>query len=555
MERACGLPPLIARIMAARGFKEKESLDSFIRPTLGRIHDPFLLKDMDRAIERIVQAIDKHEPIVIYGDYDVDGITATAVVRSTFDFLRVPVQTYIPHRLNEGYGLKSESIRFLAGNGAKLIITVDNGTTAIEEIELARSLGVDVIVTDHHELAEAACPAFAVINPKRPDCEYPFKELCGVGVAFKLAHALLKRVAPDPDEAREFLKGLLDLVALGTVADIVPLRGENRCFVTHGLDAMRRGTRLGLTSLMDVASLERSEIDAGKLAFGIAPRLNAAGRTEHAEYALELLFASEASEARELATLLDRFNEDRRRIEFDITEEAFSLIDEESDAPVIVVDQEGWHIGVVGIVASRILERYYRPVVVLGVEGDWAKGSARSVRGFDMHAALSACQSCLEQFGGHAMAAGLRLRSAAIGDFRTSMDEYARTMLGDDDLVPSITIDARATSADLTQESVLALERLQPFGAGNPKPLLAIEELSLIEEPRAIKNKHLKLRVTGKDGRDFWAIGFSMADRIDELRQGSRDICLAATPVINRWNGQTRIELELKDFLIQDSHP
>lgn len=552
LEKSCGLSPLLARILSGRGFTEREGIDDFLNPALAGIHNPFLLKNMDRAIARIAQAVERGEPIVIYGDYDVDGITATAIVRSTFEFLNVPVQTYIPHRLNEGYGLRADSIRQLAAQGAKLIITVDNGTTAVEEIELARSLGVDVIVTDHHELGGEACPAYALINPKQPGCEYPFKELCGAGVAFKLAHAMLKKNAADATGAREFLKSLLDLVALGTVADIVPLRGENRCFVTHGIQAMRRGTRLGFQSLLDVVGLDRAEVDAGRLAYAVAPRLNAAGRTEHAEYALELLFAKEPAAARELASLLDRFNEDRRRIEFDITEEAFSMIDEESDSPVIVVDQEGWHLGVVGIVASRILERYYRPVVVLGVDGEWAKGSARSVRGFDIHAALTACQGHLEQFGGHAMAAGLRLRASAVADFRGAMDEYARTILTDHDLVPHLTIDAFAGPEDLTQENVLALEGLQPFGAGNPKPLLALDGLSLIEEPRVVKAKHLKLSLAGRNGKSFGAIGFSMADRAEELKRCGRQLRLAATPTINRWGGQARVELEFKDFMVQD---
>lgn len=550
--RETGLPPMIARIFAARGFANPGEVQEFIAPALARTHDPFLLKGMEAATDRVLRAIERREPIVVYGDYDVDGITSTAILIHVLKHLSAEVRPYIPHRMSEGYGLGESAIRQLASEGAKLIITVDNGTTAIEEIAVACSLGVDVIVTDHHEPGAELPPAFALINPKQAGCEYPFKELCGAGIAFKFAHALLRRAGADPEVSRTFLRSLLDFVALGTVADVVPLRGENRCFVTHGMQTLRTGGRLGIQCLYEVMGLGVAEIQADRIAYTIAPRLNAAGRTEHAEYALDLLLSDDPKEARELAGLLERFNEDRRRIEQEMTEDAFGLIDEDEDAPVIVVGREGWHHGVVGIVASRLLERYYRPVIVLGIDGDTAKGSARSIRGFDVHAALESCRDHLDQFGGHTMAAGLRLRADGVDGFRSAIQDYAREKLAPEDLVPKFTIDTLAGPEELTAENIRALEGMSPFGPGNPKPLLEIDGLNLVEEPRALKGKHLKLHLAGPGGTSIWAIGFSLGDRIESLRRRHRQLRLVATPVINNWGGRSRVELEIKDFMVED---
>ncbi len=503
---------------------------------------------MDAAVARIGLALERRESVLVYGDYDVDGITSTAIVASAFGFLGAGIDTYIPHRLDEGYGLNVEAIRKFAERGVKLLITVDNGITAIEEVAEANRLGVDVIVTDHHEPGENLPPAVAVIDPKQPGCDYPFKELCGAGVAFKLAHAMLKSRGVEANDAKQFLRSQLDLVALGTVADIVPLKDENRRLVANGMPVLRDGARVGLQQLAQLINVPIEEVTTGDLAFKISPRLNAAGRTDHAERALELLVTEDTNRARELSSMLDRFNSDRRRIEADITEEAFGLIDEASDSPVIVVHSEGWHPGVIGIVASRILERYHRPAIVLGIENGWAKGSARSVRGFDVHAALDACSGHLERFGGHTMAAGLRLRSSALADFCASLDVHARGALPSEALIPSLRIDATATCEDLTMDNARALEKLEPFGMANARPVIAIEGLTLVEEPRILKGRHIKLHLAGPDGRSVWAIGFAMADRADELRAGCKNLRLAATPFVNRWAGRTNLELQLKDF-------
>ncbi len=549
-----GVSPLLARILAARGFRDHAAVERFLHPSLAHTHDPDRLRDMEEAVERLRLALERREGICIYGDYDVDGITATAILVSALKFVGAQVRPYIPHRLNEGYGLQVEALRSLAADGTRLIVAVDNGVTALEEVEAAVRLGMEVIIVDHHEPGPTLPAALAVINPKRPDCPYPFKDLCAAGLAFKVAHALLRRLRPNVPEAKEHLKSLLDFVALGTVADVVALVDENRCFVTYGLERMRAGARPGLKSLFDVSQVDARAVDARELAFKIAPRLNAAGRTDHAVYALDLLLCREGAPARELARLLDRFNSDRRDLEDEMTQEALDLIDEAEEQPVIIVEHERWHHGVVGIVASRLLDQYYRPTIVLGVEGEWAKGSARSVEGFDLVAAFQACRDHLEQFGGHAMAAGLRLRSSAIAAFRRAIGAYARATLDPRRLVRPLRIDTRADPEDITTKNVEALERMGPFGAGNPKPLLEIEGYSLLEEPIEVKGRktpHLKLRLGDGAGGSIWAIGFSLGSRIGELRRRHRRLRLAATPFINTWGGKPRVELELRDFIVE----
>ncbi|MCL5269824.1 MAG: single-stranded-DNA-specific exonuclease RecJ, partial [bacterium] len=363
--RRTGMPPLMARILAARGLGDAEEARRFLSPVLGQLHDPFLMTDMEAAVDRICRALDRGEPIWIYGDYDVDGITATTILLLSLRELGCPADYYIPHRLSEGYGLNREAVDQLAQSGARLLITVDCGITSFAEAGRARQLGLDLIVSDHHE-AEAQLPeACAVLNPKRTDCAYPCKVLSGAGVAFKLAHAILKRRHPDAAAAREFLKGLLDLVALGTVADMVPLVGENRPMVASGLARMRSAPRTGLLQLLDCAGVPPAGLDTTAISFCIAPRLNAAGRTQHAMYGVELLLTRDFREARDLAHKLENFNDDRRDIEKEILDQALAMIDLTAEDRVIVVAQEGWHAGVLGIVAARILNLYYRPQLIV----------------------------------------------------------------------------------------------------------------------------------------------------------------------------------------------
>lgn len=544
------LPPLLARILAGRGLTDPESVAQFLHPTLAQLNNPFELKGMDAAVERIGRAIAAKESVWIYGDYDVDGITATAIMLLTLEELHCQAEYYIPHRLSEGYGLNAEAVEQLAQEGAQLIVTVDCGITAVRETARAAELGMAVIITDHHEPGPELPRAVSIVNPKQEGCPYPFKGLAGAGVAFKLAHALLKKFHPDPDAAREFLKSLLDLATLGTVADIVPLLGENRSIVTFGLERLRQSKRLGLMHLFESASLAPGQINTGSISYIVAPRLNAAGRTEHAMFSVELLMTRDAGRARDLARQLEGFNDNRRDIEAGTVEEALALLEPRGADPVIVVSQEGWHQGVLGIVASRIVGHCYRPSIVFGVEGPLARGSGRSIPGFDLLEALKASREHLHQFGGHKMAAGVELQAVNLEAFRATINAYAASVMDDEMRRPLVTIDATAESGDLTPETIGRLEELAPHGPENPKPIVSLENFKLIEDPRVFRQKHLKLMCSGPDGRILPVVGWSMAPRVEELASCNGAIRLAGTPLVNTYNGRVSVELELKDFQV-----
>ena len=548
IEKEVGVPPLVARILAARGLDGPEEARRFLDPRLSGLHDPFELKGMEAAVERIARALRDGEAIQIYGDYDVDGITGTAILMLTLRELGAEVDYYIPHRLNEGYGINAEAIERLAAEGARLIISVDCGIRAVAEAEHARGLGVDLIITDHHEPGPELPDAVAVINPKQPGCDYPFKGLAGTGVAFKLAHGVLKRCHRDPAAARAFLTSLIDLVTLGTVADIVPLRGENRSLVAHGLGMLRATERPGLRQLMAVADYQPRKVDAGAIGFVLGPRLNAAGRTEHALHGVELLLSDDERHARDLATKLDGLNTRRRQIEQRILDEALALIEEQGTDKVIVVAQDEWHHGVLGIVAARILRLFYRPTIVLGVSEGKAKGSGRSIAGFDLHEALSSCDDHLEQYGGHTMAAGMSLDPDRIDAFRAAINAHADEVLDEATLRPLVMIDAPAKPSDLTEAGIEPLAALAPHGQDNPKPIVALDGYTLIESPRVLKDRHLKLQLAAPDGRPLTALAWGMIDRYGELTGHVEQLRLAGTPFINEWNGRRTVELELVDF-------
>lgn len=548
------IAPVVARILVARGICVPDTAQRFLNPSLAQIHNPNDLLGMEKAVERIGRAIHSGEKVWIWGDYDVDGITATAILKLTIEELGCPVDYYIPHRVNEGYGLNGQAIEQLASEeGATLIVTVDCGMSAMAEAQLAKKLGVDLIITDHHEPGPMLPEACAVINPKQPGCNYPCKGLSGSGVAFKLAHALLKAFHPSEARAKEFLKSLLDLVMMGTVADVVPLTGENRCLVAAGLDRMRTQPRLGIARLAEIAKLSPRKIDAGSIAFVLGPRLNAAGRTEHALFAVELLLTNDDKRARELAGKLDQFNENRRAIEAETLYEAMRLIEPFRQDQVLVVAQDGWHHGVLGIVASRMQASFYRPVIVISIDQESAKGSGRSIAGFDLFEALNQCADHIEQFGGHRMAAGLSLASDRIGQFRQAINRHARGVLSDEILTPGIHIDTVATPAELTHQAVEQIESLAPFGIDNPKPVIAIDDMRLIEEPRIMKERHIKLWLAAPDGRPMAALGWSMVKRLSELSVGGGKIRLAGTPILNTWNNRTSVEFEMKDFQQESS--
>ena len=555
---ALGLNAAVARVLANRGLgADAAALDAFMHPSLGGLHDPFLMRDMAVATERISHAIHSGEAITIFGDYDVDGITSTALLVRLFQFLGHGVRYYIPHRLNEGYGMQAAALDSIAAAGTRLLITVDNGITALEQVAHARRAGMDVVVTDHHQPGPMLPDASAVVNPNRADCNYPNKALAGVGVAFKLAHALLKREGVPSGEAIAFLRSVLDLTAIGTVADVAALVGENRTLVKHGLESARRTSNVGLRALMDMLDFGPGAVTAEKVGFQMAPRLNAAGRTQHANVCVELLTTNDPARATEIAGKLEEFNRDRRSVESRIFEQSMDFVRETADLEhdrVLVVSGSQWHIGVIGIVASKLLDAFGRPTIILSENEGRAKGSARSVTGFNMHAALEACSRHLITFGGHPGAAGLQIESRCIDAFRQAINLYARDAMEEMDMNSPLLIDTVVEPDEMEIRLAQDAFALEPFGQANPAPVFAAENLSMTEQPRVVGTNHLKLALAAPNGRRFAAIGFGLGELAAELsRCGRARIDVAFEPTINDYfGGSERLEMRLRDLKIRN---
>jgi single-stranded-DNA-specific exonuclease len=542
------IPQAIARILVSRGFEEPKHADSFLNPRLAGLSDPFLLPDMQKAVPRVWKAIDGNEPITVFGDYDVDGVTSTALLTRMLSALGANVQAFIPDRLDEGYGLSPDALeRCLAEHGSTLLISVDCGTNSIDSIASSQKMGVDVIVTDHHEPDEKTAPAFALINPKLGNIS-GLKNLSGVGVAFKLAHALIKfgreqaKAAVNAVELRDYL----DLVALGTVADIVPLTGENRTIVRHGLAQLEATKWSGMQALKDVAAL-KGVVDTYHLGFQLAPRINAAGRIGEPMQALRLLVGDDPSEAQRIAIMLDETNRERRRMEREMADEAFAEIEAYYDPAKhfgLVVAHEGWHPGVVGIVASRISRHYNRPAIVMGIEEDGsARGSCRSIDSFDLLGGLQSCSEHLNKFGGHTMAAGVEVKPGALEAFKSAFNRAAASVLEGVDLVPVQCIDAFVGGEELNWDFYSCLGRLRPFGQGNPEPVWAFRGVRISGAPRVVGKNHLKLTVLAQD-RTFDAIAFNFS--LEELPQGLLDIAFILRE--NNWNGNSALQLQIQDI-------
>ncbi|MBX7245692.1 MAG: single-stranded-DNA-specific exonuclease RecJ [Candidatus Sumerlaeaceae bacterium] len=548
------ISPAVARVLANRGHGESATgVDNFVNPSLSALHDPMVLSGMSEGLDRVVKAIENREKITIYGDYDTDGATSTALMLKVFHFLNVPVNYYIPHRVDEGYGLNVAAIDGLAEAGTRVLISVDCGITAVAQVAHAQARGVDVIVTDHHQPGEELPTAVAVINPNRRDCAYPNKHLTGVGVAFKFCHALLKRLRVPKDKAQPLLRSLLDLVAIGTIADVAPLSGENRILVKHGLAQMLRTTNPGILGLLRMLEMEGVRITTKKIGFQVAPRLNAAGRTDHARICVESLTADDEQLAFQIAARLDQYNRDRRAVETRIFEQTLQFIAEQVDLDrerVIVVSGRDWHVGVIGIVASRIMEVYDRPVIIISEHDGGAKGSARSIKGFNIHDALNACSDHLVTFGGHPFAAGLQLLPERIKPFRDALNDYARERLSEEALIPSLTIDTLVEPQEVDAGFIKDLEMLEPFGPSNPSPLFAMRGLRLAEQPRVVGvgGRHLKLSLSS-EGRYFSAIGFGMGEHASQLAgKGNVRLDAAFVPMLNDYYSEGRVEMELKDL-------
>ncbi len=554
VNRHIGRPKLqgkvLERILAARGFQAEE-IPTYLTPSLSELSDPFLLKDMKPAVERLTCAIRNKEPLVVYGDYDADGATATSLLLRVFRHLEAKADFYIPNRLEEGYGLNIPALEGIAATGARLVVTVDTGISGLEASEAAQKLGLDLIITDHHQPGPVLPRALAVVNPNRPDCTSPTPGLAGVGVAFKLAHALLKEMNHDPASARMLLASLLELVAIGSIADFAPLTGENRVMVRHGLERLRRTESLGLRALFRVAGVKDSQrpISASEIGFQIGPRLNAAGRTQDAGICVELLTTHDAKRAEEIASELDRCNRDRRRIELQIVEECLELLEMRPDLlgeRVIVLSQPGWHPGVIGIVAARILQKYWRPTLILTEEDGKAKGSARSIPGYDIFRALSGCGQLLEKYGGHPAAAGLTLDAQLVPQLRKSLNDHAQQVLMSEDLVPQVLVDALVGIDELNENLVEQLAAMEPFGQRNPEPVLALFHAELVEPPRVVKNKHMRLVIKTPAGPNLYAIGWNMTAKSSGIDDRTRWVDVAFLPFLSDYSETASVELRLK---------
>ncbi|GAB4258358.1 MAG: single-stranded-DNA-specific exonuclease RecJ [Deferrisomatales bacterium] len=547
LSRALGVSRLAAGLLVARGVADSEAARAFLHPSLSDLPDPGGIAGMGRAAERIARAVRSGETVWVYTDYDVDGVTSAALLGAFFRECGAPFRTRLPRRDREGYGLHPDALREMAAAGASLVVTADCGITAVAQARLARELGVDLVITDHHTPGPELPAAAAVVNPKLPGSTYPGAALAGVGVAWNLAAAVRRRLREEGfyhGGAEPDLRRLLDLVALGTVADVVPLRGANRILVAHGLRQINRTPRIGVDALKTVAGVQ-GEIKAGHIGFQLGPRLNAAGRLQGPQEALDLLASDDPGAARELARVLDGLNRRRQEEEQGILEGAEDRVRREGWWPErwsLVVEQPGWHPGVIGIVASRLVDRFHRPAVVLSVEGERAKGSARSIPGLDLYDALAACGDLLKRFGGHAAAAGLELAADRVEAFRERFETAVRERLSPEDLTPVLHLDGEASFGEIDGEAVQELARLEPFGYGNPTPVLLTRGVGVLDvRPIGRDGRHLKFRVE-QEGRRFDAVAWRKAETLAHVRPGTA-VDLAHTPQINLWNGRQSVQL------------
>jgi single-stranded-DNA-specific exonuclease len=541
---ALELPPAIVKILCNRGFDTPEAVRKFLNPQLSDLQDPFLLHGMDKAMERVTKALLGNERIVIYGDYDVDGITATSLLYIIFNKLGAQVDFFLPNRLVEGYGLSVDGINEINKQDVSLIITVDTGISAIDEVAYANSQGIDVIITDHHEPRDILPEAVAIINPKQEQCQLN-EELSGVGVAFKFAQAVYKSLNQDETELQEHL----DLVALGTAADIVPLVGENRVLTRFGIPQISRTTKPGLKSLTFVAGLMGKKISTGQVVFVLAPRINAIGRLGDAKDAIRLLSTRDERVAQEIARKLDDDNRKRKRIDEDTLNDALAQLEEIADLEndrAIVLAGEGWHLGVIGIVASRIVERFHLPTVMISINDGEGKGSARSIPGFHLCEALNECEDLLVQYGGHKYAAGLSIEAKNIKEFRKRFIEVSNRELSDDDILPKLKIDMELELSEIVDQFMNTLEQFAPFGPQNMRPVFLTRNCEVVGRPNVVGNNHLRLRVR-KGSAVIDVIGFGFGNMLNQISTGSL-IDVVYTLEYNTYNNVTRVQMRIKDI-------
>lgn len=542
------VPEIIGRLLWQRNIRSINDAKSFFNPSLSDMHDPSLLPDIDRGVERLYSAIKSGEKICVHGDYDVDGVTSTALLVRTLSVLKANVTYRLPHRIKDGYGIKAETVEEISKNGCGLIITCDCGITACDAVERANNLGVDLIVTDHHEPGAELPNAAAVINPKRSDAEYPFRSLAGVGVALKFAQCLVRRFGYDENS---YLKKFSDLAAMGTVADVVPLLDENRAIVKNGLDAIGKTKKVGLQAMLQSTNMVGKPISTYGVGFVLGPRINAMGRMDDATPALRLLLTKDKIEARNLAMEMEYQNSARRQEQKRIFDEAVEQAESKDlDSNfVLVLSNSGWNSGIVGIVAGKICEQYNRPAILISRDetNGVGHGSARSVDGFSIIDALRNCSGLLENFGGHTLAAGLSIKLSDIDEFEQIINDYARKIVVPGEIQPRLEIDAELNTEDINRNLADAIKKMEPFGEGNLEPVFLTKNLSVLKKQRVGDGSHLKLAVCGKNSAPINCIAFGFGDYADAIEIGAAiDICYNIQ--INSFNGYESLQLNVKDM-------
>ncbi len=540
LSNALDVHPIISQLLINREITDIQEAKDFLSADLSGLHDPFLLKNMGKAVARIREAEKRNERVLVIGDYDVDGVTASVLLNNVLTQMGIPVVHHIPHRMEDGYGMNEKMGELAKEQEVGLVIAVDCGITAHKEVDLINSHGIDVIILDHHETDERLPNAVAIINPKQRGCPYPFKYLASVGLVTKLTQALLGQ-----DESEK----VLDFAAIGTVADVVPLRGENRIFVKSGLPKINTTANKGLRALLDVTKIKGKKLSPFHIGFILGPRINAAGRMDSARTSLDLFLSDDNEESYDLAKTLDRYNVERQKIQAQIIDEAFEIVEQEvnfKDDKIIVLGREGWHKGVLGIVASRLADKYYRPAIVISIEDGVGTASARSIDGFHLHEALANCAEYLENFGGHAGAAGLTIKEENIDPFRSLINAVAHETLEVKKLLPTLNIDCEIPLSSINMKLAEIIDSMQPFGAGNPSPVFCSREITVKSHPVVLGKNTLKFWVT--DGNSsISVVGFGMADLKGMVKIG-RKVDLAYEIAIDDWNKAPTPQLMLKDM-------
>jgi len=552
LQEELGIPNKIAHLLVLRGIDTYDKAKSFFRPDLELIHDPFLMKDMDKATERLARAIRGGEKIIVYGDYDVDGTTATSIIYTFLNDFGVDVDYYIPHRFKEGYGINIEGVEYAARENAQLIVSVDCGITAVEETRIAKEQGIDLIICDHHNVGEEIPDAVAVLDPKRKDCEYPFDGLSGAGVGFKLVQGTIRKLGLGEQVAFQFL----DLVAISIASDIVPLIDENRILMREGLKRINTEPRIGVKALLDLIQMDIGSVSTSSIVFSIGPRINAAGRMGDASKAVKLLISETPEEARACAHELEAINIQRRDKDTKTMDEAMSMIDKHYNMDKVssmVLHDPDWHLGVIGIVASRLVDTYYRPAIMLSTVDGKIKGSARSIKGFNIYEALKKCEDLLEQFGGHEFAAGLTIREENLKEFRSRIDEIAAGLLSDQDFEPELRIDCELDLDDIDMRFWKLMSQFEPFGPCNLRPNFVSRDVEVVGVPTIVGSGHLKMKVAQNGSGVFDVIGFNMHEYLPMIRNTSeKKIDIAYSLEENYWNGRRTLQIRLRDIHLRE---